>query len=57
MWTNGAVCIRLVLLFGRNIAAMVIAPVNESDMVLLPDALRDLKQTCRQCEQVTTFFK
>jgi transposase len=29
---------------------MILAPVNQSDMVLLPDALNDLKQTCRACE-------
>ncbi len=28
---------------------MVVVPVNQSGMVLLPDAPGDLKQTCRKC--------
>lgn len=35
---------------GNVLAPMTIATVNQSDMVQLPNALNDLKTTCRQCE-------
>lgn len=34
---------------GNVLAGMTIATVNQSDMVLLPNALTDLKQTCKLC--------
>lgn len=34
---------------GNVLAPMTIATVNQSDMVQLPDALKDLKTTCRRC--------
>lgn len=35
---------------GNILAPMVVAPVNEADMVLLPEAIKDLKAVCRRCK-------
>jgi transposase len=35
---------------GNVLAPMTIAPVNQSDMVLLTNSLNDLKTTCRKCD-------